>query len=199
METGYFQDELEITVRNLLPERSDILEARTGIRAFFYSEFVTRSVRLLRLMPLLFPHWFLDCPENHAIPIPRPIPKETLGYPQMKPTDTPVLNVLCHECGIVYGRSRLWSMGGNQDAGANPFVTDNCLLASAQVQCDGENCEAPKTVHLILEKHEGIYRPKIDPEKWRFDESARCDTGEHRLHLPKGKKLLGEFRGELSF
>jgi hypothetical protein len=90
-------------------------------------------------------------------------------------------------------------MGANRGAGDNQFESGNYVLASGQVQCDGENCEAPKTVHLILEKHEGIYRPKIDLEKWQFDESTRCDMGEHKLRLPKEKTLLGEFRGELSF
>jgi hypothetical protein len=146
-----------------------------------------------------YPHWFLDCPRHHLSPIPHPIPTETNDRPHMTPTGIPVLNVLCHECRIVYGYSLPVCQTADQRNTVDSFATGDFFLAATQVECDGENCKAPKTVYAILERHKGTRTPRIDPKNWQFDDSARCHMGEHKLHLPKGRRFLWEARAVLSF
>jgi hypothetical protein len=154
-------------------------------------------------MSLYHPHWFLNClgrsdSGHHLIPIPRSIPTETRTSLQQTSTDVPLINVVCNTCGLVYGYSQLQKTGRPSDE-ADPFLIGDFRLAATKVQCDSENCGALKTVHAILENDKGIWKPRIDPESWQFDDSARCHTAEHKLRLEKGRKLLWEARASLSF
>lgn len=136
-------------------------------------------------------HWFLDCPQHHLIPIPAPRPNSKDALAHMAPTDNPVLNILCHECGTVYGYCSALPRTGTQRDEADPFAAGGFRFAATQVGCDGGNCVAPKTIHAVLENNRGVWRLGTQPENWQFSDTACCGAG-HRLHLPKGSRILWE-------
>jgi hypothetical protein len=67
------------------------------------------------------------------------------------------------------------------------FEAGECLLVSAEIECDGQNCEAPKVIHTIQGDEQGTWRPKAIPRDWQFSDSARCGAG-HKLRLEAGQK-----------
>lgn len=140
-------------------------------------------------MSLLCPHCFLPCPNRHMIPIPHSSPSGIDSSPRQIAKDNPIVNVVCHECGVVSAYSRQEVTGGMFVGTPDLFQENKCRLVATQVECDGENCEAPKTVHTVLVNDKGVWKLSIQPKDWQFSDSARCGAG-HTLHLPKGKKLL---------
>jgi hypothetical protein len=149
-------------------------------------------------MGLAYPHCFLDCPEHHLIPIPHLSLEEIGSNPRRTTTDGPQVNVVCGVCGIVSAYSKQNVTGGLFEDKPSRFQADECRLVATQVECDVENCEAPKTVHAISENDKGIWRLSKNPEDWRFSDKARCGDG-HKLHLAKSGTVLWVALSRLPF
>jgi hypothetical protein len=140
-------------------------------------------------MSLAYPHWFLPCPNMHLIPVPYSSPSETDGSPRQKAKDIPPVNVVCPECGVVSAYSIRDVTGGLFVDTPDLFQAGERRLVAAEVECDGENCEAPKVVHAILGDEKGTWRPKAAQTSWQFADSARCGAG-HQLRLDEPREQL---------
>lgn len=134
-------------------------------------------------MGLAYPHCFLPCPNLHMIPIPHSNP---LGDGNLPPTATsnPTVNVVCPECGVVSAYSVRDMTGGLFVDTPSLFLADECHLVAIEVECEGENCEAPKVIHAILGDEKGTWRPKAAQKDWHFSDTARCGAG-HALRFDK--------------
>ena len=66
------------------------------------------------------------------------------------------------------------------------FEAGECLLVSAKIGCDGQNCAAPKIIHTIQGGETGTWRPTAIPRDWKFSDSACCGAG-HKLRLEEGQ------------
>ena len=60
------------------------------------------------------------------------------------------------------------------------FLAGECHLVSLEMECDGQNCEAPKIVHTIQGDEKGTWKPKAALKDWHFSDTALCGGG-HRL------------------
>jgi hypothetical protein len=128
-------------------------------------------------MSPLYPHCFVPCPNRHPIPVPHSSPIEIDGSPRQLAKEIPRVNVVCPECGVVSAYSVLDMTGAMFVDKPNLFQEGECHLAAIEVECDGENCEAPKVVHAILGDEKGTWKPKAAPKDWHFSDSAHCEGG----------------------
>lgn len=140
-------------------------------------------------MGLAYPHCFLPCPNRHMIPIPHSIPSEIGGSPRQTATDTPKVNVVCPECGVVSAYSVRDMTGGLFVDTPSLFQENECCLVAIEVECDGNNCEAQKVIHAILGVETGTWRPKAIPKDWHFSDSALCEDG-HKLRFDEPRTPL---------
>jgi hypothetical protein len=139
-------------------------------------------------MSVAYPHCFLECPKHHAIPIPHFSLIETFDSPRQNTTAGQPIVVVCPECGLVSAYSDRKIFGHLMVDKPNLFQEGECHLVAIQVECDGENCEAPKIVHAIWGVEGRTWRPKAMPKDWVFQESARCGAG-HQLRLDPSESL----------
>jgi hypothetical protein len=140
-------------------------------------------------MGVAYPHCFLYCPNLHSIPVPHPNLVETDGNPRQTARDSPTVNVVCPDCGVVSAYSMQDVTGGFFIDRPSLFQANECHLVAAEVECDGENCRAPKVIHAILGDDQGTWRPKAVQTSWHFSDTARCGAG-HQLRLEKPDKQL---------
>lgn len=140
-------------------------------------------------MHLIYSQAFLSCHCGYAIRVPYSSPLGIDGRPRQITTDSSLVNVACPKCGLVSPYSRQLHLVVRPVTNTpDPYQEGVLRLVSTQVECDDENCEAPKTVHAVLEKIPGAWTPKTDPGDWRFDEDACCRAG-HRLHRRSGRSV----------
>jgi len=140
-------------------------------------------------MSLAYPHWFVHCPNMHLIPVPYSSPSEIDGSPRRTAKDIPTVNVVCPECGVVSAYSIRDVTGGLFVDTPDLFQENECHLVAINVECDGENCAAPKVVHAILGDEKGTWRPKAVLRDWYFSESALCGNG-HKLRFDEPRTPL---------
>jgi hypothetical protein len=136
-------------------------------------------------MSIVYHHNYLNCRNQHSIPIPNSVSLQTTA--SLQATEVPTVIVLCPECGLVSSYSRERWFGGSFHK-PDLFQLGECRLVSTQVECDGENCKAAKTVHAILKNVDGVWKVNIEPQNWQFDETAKCQADD-KLYLPKDKKV----------
>jgi hypothetical protein len=125
-------------------------------------------------------HCFLHCPHVHAIPLPTPSLLERDGSPRSSAKENRTAVFVCPECGL--GSSYSSQDIHEQVIADRPslFQRGECLLVSVEIECDGENCEAPKVIHTIQGVDTGTWRPTAAPKDWHFSETALCVRG-HRF------------------
>ena len=140
-------------------------------------------------MSFVYPHCFVICPKHHTIPVPHSSPIEIDGSPRQLAKVVPQVNVVCPECGVVSAYSIRDVTGGMFVDKPNLFQEDECHLVAIEVECDGENCEAPKVIHAIVGDEKGTWRPKATPKDWTFSDAARCGAG-HQLRLDETREQL---------
>ena len=133
-------------------------------------------------MSVAHPHCFLRCPNVHLIPVPHSNPLEIDGSPRRAAQDSRIAIVVCPECGLASAYSVRDMVGHLVVDTLNPFQAGECHLVVIEAECDGENCEARKEIHVILGDDKGTWRPKATPKDWTFSDSARCEAG-HKLHF----------------
>src|SRR5271156_4024649 len=102
----------------------------------------------------------------HNIPIPRPSQAGITANPPGTATAEKQAVVACPECGrvSVHLESSVQVMLSPKP---DPFVAEECLLVSINVECDGEGCEAPKVVHTVIGTDRGTWKQKVAPTQWR--------------------------------
>jgi hypothetical protein len=135
-------------------------------------------------MGLSYPHCYLLCPKSHRIPVPYSSPLEIDGSPRRTPTDTRTAVFVCPDCGLASTYSARDILEDRILDTPGPFLADECHLGSIQVECDGENCKAPKVIHVIQGDEKGTWRPKAHPKDWTISDTARCEGG-HKLRLDR--------------
>jgi hypothetical protein len=138
-------------------------------------------------MGIAYQHCFVLCPNTHMIPVPHSSLSEIDGSPRRLATDIPKVAVVCPECGDVSAYSIRDMKGGLVPDKPNRFQAGECRLVSIEVECDGENCKAPKVIHVIVGDEKGIWRPLVGPKNWRVSDSARCKGG-HNLRFENRDK-----------
>jgi hypothetical protein len=116
-------------------------------------------------------------------------PSRKIGNPLQNTTESLPIIVACPECGLVSAYSPEKMFGYLVAYKASLFQAGECHLVAIQVECNGENCKAPKIVHAIWGSDTGTWRPKVLPKDWQFQDSARCQN-DHQLHLDPSGPLL---------
>jgi hypothetical protein len=129
-----------------------------------------------------YAHCYLQCPNSHRIPVPYSNPLGTDGSPRRTPTDTRTAVFVCPDCGLASAYSARDILEDRVLDIPGPFLANECHLGAIQLECDGENCKAPKVIHVIQGDAKGTWKPKSIPKDWRFSDSARCAAG-HKLRF----------------
>lgn len=123
-------------------------------------------------------HCYLACPNVHAILLPCPSLLERDGSPRSSTRENRIAVFVCPDCGLGSAYSaqdiREEVIVGRQSI----FERGECLLVSLEIECDGDNCTAPKVIHTIQGADTGTWRPKAVPENWHFSDSARCGAAD---------------------
>ena len=128
--------------------------------------------------------YFLTCDKGHEIPIPRPNLVGKDGSLLATDTDTQKELFLCPHCGLLSAYSRL-DIESRADQPHKPDLSKPVfVLVAAEGQCDGENCEAPKTIHILAEASTGAWKGSIAAKDWTISDTALCGNG-HKLRPPE--------------
>src|SRR5882672_108934 len=123
---------------------------------------------------LLYRHYSLKCPCGYSIPLPRPSREEIDGSLRQIRLENRKAVFVCPACGLVsahYGQGIRAEMTVDIPS---LFEAGGCGLVAIEVECDGENCESPKTVHAIQGTDKGTWQPNVAPKDWTFAPSAQC-------------------------
>jgi hypothetical protein len=137
-------------------------------------------------MDIAFVHCFLRCEDSHNIPLPHPSLLKTNDNPQLIAKADRTVVVVCPDCGLGSSYSAQdvrdeWIVGT-----PNLFQAGECLFVSTEVECDAENCEARKVIHVVQGVSTGTWRPKVVPRDWHFSDTATCSDG-HKLRFDPAK------------
>jgi hypothetical protein len=134
----------------------------------------------------LYIHRFLRCQNACAIPLPHSTPEETDSNLLQRPTDNRQIVFVCPYCGLgsAYSGQDVFetAVAGKQSL----FQQRECLLVSIEIECDGQDCEAPKVIHTLQGVETGTWKPTAAVKDWQYSETALCGAG-HRLRCDLGE------------
>src|SRR4051794_36894111 len=103
--------------------------------------------------------WVLPCHGcDKPIRIPHPNLTGTIEHPLEMPKTDVRANFVCRECGLVSAYSHE-DCDRRLDTIADPFAAGLCFLCSIEVECDGRNCGAPKTIYAVSNSASETYKP----------------------------------------
>jgi hypothetical protein len=127
-----------------------------------------------------YPHFLLQCPNHHYIPVPHPNLLEINEGPQQTATENRKAVFVCPECGLASAYSTQDMVRHLSVGTPGLFQAGECHLVSLEIECDGENCGAQKLIHAIQGDKKGTWTPRVAQKDWTFSDSALCGAG-HRL------------------
>lgn len=102
---------------------------------------------------------------------------------------------VCPYCGLVSEYSRRDTLEQMMVDKPSLFQSGECILVSIEVECDGKNCEAPKTVHVVRDGGKGTWKFAVVPKDWKFSDTAKCGAG-HQLRFDKSRPIPRGYRTE---
>jgi hypothetical protein len=146
---------------------------------------------------LVYSHCFLQCPNLHRIPVPCPNLLEIDDSLQQTGKANRKAVFVCPDCGLGSAYSAQDMVQDMIRGTPSLFLAGECHLVSLEIECDGQNCEAPKIVHTIQGDKKGTWKPTAALEDWHFSETALCGA-DHRLRL-EGSKLHQVTATEMPF
>jgi len=131
---------------------------------------------------------FLRCRNACAIPLPHPTLEEIESSlrPTAKEDRTAIF--VCPYCGLVSEYSGQDIHELQMVNTPSLFQAGECVLVSIEVECDGKNCAAPKTIHAIQGAGAGTWKPMVAPRDWIFSETALCGAG-HKLRFDESAPI----------
>lgn len=123
---------------------------------------------------------------SHAILLRCPSLVKKSRNPPSSSTGNQTAVFLCPDCGL--GSAYSPQEVREQVIAGRPglFERGECILVSVEIECDGNNCKAPKLIHTIHRGDTGNWKPKVGLEGWHFDESAQCGDN-HQLRLDRSR------------
>jgi hypothetical protein len=141
-------------------------------------------------MNALHKHSFLQCKSKSSctIPLPRPTLAEIERRLRQSAKENRKAVFVCPHCGLVSEYSTRDILEHVIPDTPSPFQSGECILVSIQVDCDGQHCRTPTTVHVIQDTGTEKWKTKIAPKHWTFSDSARCPSG-HKLRFDEKKHL----------
>jgi hypothetical protein len=124
------------------------------------------------------------CKERIAVPLPI-LPIEDSNRQEIATVARHGVFV-CTRCGLVSAYSNT-EVHPYQSETEDPYHGQGYSLFCISPECDGQNCGAPRKIHVVVDLMQGIGRTSdaLYPKDWKNDGTATCEKG-HQLKWERG-------------
>jgi hypothetical protein len=137
---------------------------------------------------LVYSHCSLQCPNLHRIPVPCPNLLEIEGSLQQTTKGNRKAVFVCPDCGLGSAYSAQDIVQDMIAGTPSLFLAGECHLVSLEIECDGQNCEAPKLAIFATTNTNGICR--TSGLRVRTDERSSTNRLQTELMLSLDPSVL---------